>query len=382
MPDAKPRRSLKKRCVLALILGLTCMGLHLALSRSQWIEDHFATSWAPSVSAGLTALTGRLPFCLAEWLLGAALIFVASRTFSILRAAWRREGRAVLVALVDLLNFALLTALLFYATWGLHYGQRPLALRLDWAPPLEASVQDDELERLAGELVDEVNRLYRGLHGGDDRERPSHEGDGPDADALESKLDDGLRAAGRVLGLPDPFARSRGPSKTPLASGLMTRLALSGFYFPWTGEANVNGQIPHWQAPFVRAHEKAHQRGIASEDEANYLAVLACHFVDDAFVRYSGLLSAQRYLLFDLLRLRPEAAQKLIARRIPGVQRDVLAARQFWTRNESWSSEVSRSVNDRYLKAHQVIGGIASYGRVSRLLLRGPSRTNGYFCAE
>jgi hypothetical protein len=48
-------------------------------------------------------------------------------------------------------------------------------------------------------------------------------------------------------------------------SKVMSRYNYTGFYFPFTGEANVNTDIASCMIPATAAHEMAHQRGIASE---------------------------------------------------------------------------------------------------------------------
>ena len=74
----------------------------------------------------------------------------------------------------------------------------------------------------------------------------------------------------------------------------MSRLGLSGFYMPFTGEPNFNDAQPDFDLPYVIAHEKAHQRGFAREDEANFIAFLVCVNSTDPYLRYSGYLNALR----------------------------------------------------------------------------------------
>jgi len=56
----------------------------------------------------------------------------------------------------------------------------------------------------------------------------------------------------------------------------MSYLGIGGVYFPFTGEANVNISMPHTSIPFTACHEMAHQIGFAREDEANFIAYIAC----------------------------------------------------------------------------------------------------------
>ncbi len=80
----------------------------------------------------------------------------------------------------------------------------------------------------------------------------------------------------------------------------MNHLGIVGIHFPWTGEADYNYTVPAFQLPHAIAHEKAHRRGVASEDEANFIGYLANALSDAPYARCSGFLFAQRQLLGEL----------------------------------------------------------------------------------
>ena len=58
-------------------------------------------------------------------------------------------------------------------------------------------------------------------------------------------------------------------------SRVMSAMNFTGVYFAFTGESNINVDAPACLIPSTIAHELSHQRGIASEQECNFLAVLA-----------------------------------------------------------------------------------------------------------
>lgn len=58
-------------------------------------------------------------------------------------------------------------------------------------------------------------------------------------------------------------------------STALSAMDFTGFYFPFTGEANLNIDSPACYLPSTIAHEMAHQRGIASEQECNFIAIAA-----------------------------------------------------------------------------------------------------------
>ena len=59
----------------------------------------------------------------------------------------------------------------------------------------------------------------------------------------------------------------------------------------------------------------------------------------------------------------------MTAMRLPGVQRDISDLSAYLDRNRTRASAVQSAVNDRYLRANRVPGGIRSYSLSVRLLV-------------
>lgn len=127
--------------------------------------------------------------------------------------------------------------------------------------------------------------------------------------------------------------------------------------------------LPDVSLPFVMAHEMAHQRGTAREDEANFWAYLACRETGLAAARYSGALHAFGIAHNALLRADPDSARAILALLDHGPRADRAAIREFWRRYEGRASEVASRVNDSYLKVNAQRTGVASYGLAVEFLL-------------
>ena len=56
----------------------------------------------------------------------------------------------------------------------------------------------------------------------------------------------------------------------------MSYANIGGMFFPFTMESNINVDNPFFVVPWTMAHELAHQCGFMREDEANFIAYLAC----------------------------------------------------------------------------------------------------------
>ena len=360
------------RSTLAVIVGSAIVGAALvAFSTSPVaVETWFAEGVGTTATRIMSALSGTLPFSIAEWVEGAVVAWLVLAPIPALREVRRGERSlqdALLSGALQLLALLGIALVLFYGLWGLNYGRPSANERLGWpAVDLADPDSDAELEQIADVLVARVNQLYRALHGSDDIGVMSE----PVTPLpLDHILDAGWERVTTELGLHPTVALSRGPAKPLLSSPIWSYLGIAGFYFPFTGEANYNRDQPAWQLSHTIAHEKAHQRGIASEDEANFFGFLVCIRSEDPFVRYGGWLFAQRKILGTLARSNPDLSEPIVARRIPGVQRDIDEMRAFWAAYRGPASTVGQAVNDAYLRANRVEGGIQSYSLSARLIV-------------
>jgi len=157
--------------------------------------------------------------------------------------------------------------------------------------------------------------------------------------------------------------------KRAFYSRLMSIFNYTGFYFPYTGEATLNVDPPNNLLPATIAHEMAHQRGVASEQEANFVAVLACVESGNAVYEYSGWLFGFIHL-GNALYQRDKDTYFALAERLPEeVWADIEANREYWAQFETKAAEVSDKVYDSMLKSYGQSMGVQSYGAVVDLLL-------------
>ena len=160
------------------------------------------------------------------------------------------------------------------------------------------------------------------------------------------------------------------PPKQPRPAGeLLSRLGISGIYFPFTGEATVNALMPQVSFPFTAAHEMAHQRGIAREDEANFMAFLACREAGFWCTRYGGSLGAYLRVRRALWKSEPDSIHAMGELLAEGPRADVQTIRDFWARYEGAATAVAEQVNDTYLKANRQEAGVASYDLMVQILV-------------
>ncbi len=142
------------------------------------------------------------------------------------------------------------------------------------------------------------------------------------------------------------------------------------FYCPYTGESNVNVDSPACLLPSTAAHELAHQRSIASEQECNFLAILACTTCGDG-VRVLRLAdgihsSGQCPLPGGPGGLSDHPGQSAAGR----CEADLTDNNAYWAQFQDTAvQKVSNEVYDRFLKGYGEEQGLQSYGTVVDLLV-------------
>ncbi|MBO4867516.1 MAG: DUF3810 domain-containing protein [Ruminococcus sp.] len=228
---------------------------------------------------------------------------------------------------------------------------------------------NEELKELGFRIVVQINQLSTQVH----RDEDGHF-------ILTSDTDDTARVA--IEDLEDEFVCFGGYVVHPkpiYCSFFMSQMDLMGIYFPFSMEANYNADMYKAKLPNTICHELAHTKGFMREEEANYIAFVACDRCDDVEYRYSGYLSALTYVRNKIFEFCDEETKYEFDNAIcDEVWADIDGNREYWesveeaedTVFESESvSEVSEKAMETSLHANGVEDGIASYGRMVDLML-------------
>ena len=370
--------------VFLFVAGCSMPLLTAFLSRyPEAVERVYAGRIGPFLSAALTGISSLFPFSLAEiGLLGLMSLTVILAARGVVQVA-RGRRHALNAAACGILRMAGLAGILLlaaYGAWGFNFARAGVVARLHWSDYASQPDSDsarEELTRYCTALVALANREFEAAAGTTDPGKPSTPRNS--IAELDAAIEEAYARIGGRLNLHQSVASGRGPAKPVLTSFVMSALLIGGFYSPWTAEANYNRELPACNIPQTIAHEKAHQRGFPSEDEANFFGFLACIYARDPYVRYSGYLFAQQQLLGELRRFAPEKVKEIAGRRHPGIRRDVDFSRKFVERHRGIASDLSYAANNAYLEANRAPGGIKSYAMSSRLIVIYARAVDGTF---
>lgn len=349
-------------------LGLALLGplgwalLWAARGHPHLVEVRFTGGVFSVIQELLVRLHGWLPFSLSETLLlglvGVLIFKLAAGLY------WYRCGRRSLQNLVargGMFSLALAGAvgISFQVLWGLNHARPTLAEihALDVSPASELELRA-LVDLLQLDAIEALTASPKGWASGA---------------AVEWGAVDGgheLATAWDAVGLRHPHLVGSGARvRAALSSRMLTWMGLSGIYSPFTGEPHVNSDMPPIAWPFTACHEVAHQRGVAREDEANFIAWLVCRESSEACHRYSGSLLALSYALGAWYREHPESALSGLSELDHRLRSDLESLWGFWAAHRGPLSGLATVSNDLFLKGLGQDQGVRSYGGVVDLLI-------------
>lgn len=314
---------------------------------TQALKDAFAAVWY------------IVPFSVVEWLYAAFILMVIVWVV-VLVARVRKSGRKFRTAYTGIASLACvcLSVWWFYCMmWGVNYYADGFQEK---SGIYAEAVTVDELERVAMQFATELSAIA------DEVERDENGVFAVPRDAIfdySPYIYDNISEEFSFLTNND-----RVP-KRMFFSRLFSRMNFTGFYTPFTGESNLNVDSPACLLPANISHELAHQRGIASEQECNFLAILAATTCGNAAYRYSGYLMGYIHLGNALYRADRERWQAVYALLPEEVIADLRYHSAYWAQFEGKTAEVSKKIYDTTLKGYGQTEGIRSYGTVVDLLV-------------
>ncbi len=346
MPE---KRSLKK----LFWGGLLGVSLLLNLAARLWtgFAEWYAVRVYPLFVGTLGRICSVIPFSVIEVLLYlcGALLLIGAAAIGLKKL---RPGQALRILFQGLL----LVFFVFTLNCGINYQRIPFSERAGFV--VQESTEE-ELIALCERLVAEINQEAQTI---------LLDGDGHCT--LEEDPAETAREAMKAVSLEYPELSGYYPRAKPVRSTwYLSSQLLQGVYSPFTVEANYNNGMPDQDKPSTICHELSHLKGFMREDEANFVAYLACRASEDAQFRYSGSILAYIYSGNALHGQNPEAFYSVREKLCEQAVRDLRDHNAYWDTYKGTISEVSDKVNDVYLKVNSQEAGTKSYGRMVDLLL-------------
>jgi len=359
--------SLAKKYRKSILLIILITAISVFESNAAWVEQYYYAGVFPKISLIQRWLTGLLSFSLGDImyiLLG--LYIVASICFFIRRLINQQNRWSIVKEhSIKAFNFLATIFIVFKLLWGLNYSREGVAYQLKLK---ETVYCKEDVVELIEDLIFEANRCRKQIS---DTTLPEMNIDTVFAQTKSAYFEIGKQY--QFLSI-DKFS-----IKPSLFSPTGNYFGYTGYYNPFTGEAQVRDDIPTILLPFIACHEIAHELGYASEEEANFVAYLVCAHTKNIYFRYSMCLEMLDYAFGELYFKYAQSSSPVngIKKRLQledcfeqQVKNDRKAIQLFFAKNKKNSSNISAVFYDKYLKANYQKMGINSYNQVISLFFR------------
>ncbi len=292
------------------------------------------------------AVFSILPFSLGDILyiaLGIALIYAVVKIIYCFLQIKKRRSALIDIVLNSLMGLEILF-FIFFIGWGGNYYKEPLSEA--WKIKHTEEPTDSLLVRFDKLLVARMN-TYAPLY------RP----------ALFGVM------TAEAIAYYNRYAVSNSSKglhvKPSLFGNMMQYMGVQGYYNPFTGEAQVNANLPKFMLPFVIMHEMAHQYGVGAEDDANLLAYVLSMKSNDNGLRYSASFNIWLYTHSMLRQRDTVAANEIKAMLNPITLGHIDTLRALRRKYRGDFSKYSGRAYDSYLKLNNQKDGIESYDKVA-----------------
>lgn len=335
-------------------------------SNKEWVEMYYSQGFYQYISSFLRWINKWIPFSIGDLIYCLLVVYLI---FNFFRFIYRikvsiSKINYIKKVLVGVANRFLFLLIVFKMFWGLNYSRQGIVKQLNLE---QENYTKEELVTLIENFIDSAN-FYR-----------SQISDTALPILTTKESFEIAKAAYSNASLFYSFLNYRNPIvKGSLFSVAGNYLGFTGYYNPFTGEAQVRTDIPQIMLPFIACHEIAHQIGYASEDEANFVAFLIAEKSNNIYLKYSMCLEILDYALNDLVNMYLKKADtikgcnmrfKLVDCFKPQVKKDRKTIKIFFAKNKKKMSNISTDVYDKYLKANNQEFGVESYSKVVNLMI-------------
>ena len=336
-----------------------------------FIEKYYSLSINKIIVETLSNISGIFPFSLYELTLYLIVISIALFIiYTIYIIIYNPNKLKVFIknSLLNILSIISIAYFLFVILWGLNYNRIPLEITLieNYNLKYNKSISSidktkEGLANLYEFLIENANETRKLVKSSDSIMKANTD--------YKGIINRAYLGYENILDLLPNLSGNYSNAKYVISSKLMCYTGITGIYFPFTGEANINIAIPDIYIPSTTLHEMAHQRGYASEDEANFIAYLASINHPDIDFKYSGYILALNHTANALYSADYDTYVNLSKNISEDVFSDLKNNSAFWDKYEGKIDDISNEINNTYLKANGIPEGVKSYGKMVDLLL-------------
>ncbi len=363
------KKSVIIRFIIAVSATVLAIAATIAASQSVDFANWYSFNIYPVIQKIFSFISGLFPFSIAEAAVillaagfgGIIILSIVKLILKILKK-YKKEKKPlkprIISAVSTLSMIAALIAFVFVFNCGINYYRSPFSVYSGleiqkYSKEQVCEVLEYVISR-TNELAHEIELDENGL-----------------CILPENHLDIETEAM-KKLAQQYPVMNAYYPHAKPVAilSPLWCYTKIVGIFIPFTMEANYNTCDTPESIGHNICHELSHLTGFMREDEANFVAYLACRESNNPYLQYSGYHATMNFLLNAYYpEVELEEYLRVYSLIDPIAREHNRYASEYWSQFDTPVAEVSNTINDTYLKINNQTDGTKSYGRMVDLVI-------------
>lgn len=326
----------------------------LVADHENFIEKYYSNGLYKGVCYIFHPVFNLFPFSVGDLFYTGIVIYLLYAVVKFIRMLFKKNWHAAGSFCLGLIIGMQVFILCFYLLWGLNYYRPSAAKRLNLP---DSGYTTANLKIITSLLIDSANICRARVTAADLQQ------------GNKTIYQTAVNAVTALSNSSPGYATNKPEIKPSLLTPLLNYMSTSGYYNPFTSEAQMNYQMPVFVRPFVACHEMSHQVGFGPEDEANFGGFIAGIHSHDRLLRYSAYYVGVQEFMFALRRQDSLARKELRTHISPAVLNDFKTERLYWTGYEGQLGVLSSLFYDDFLKANNQPQGLNTYNQMVGLVM-------------
>jgi hypothetical protein len=339
---------MKRKYILPLLLLIQIIVVKTIGLFPDFVEHWYSKGLYPKLAFVSRKIFGSLPFSFGDiiYFILIILLFQWIWTHRIgFFKAWKTNG-------LTLLSWVSMFYFFFHLLWGMNYYRIPLHEKLQ----IEKEYSVARLEAFVEKMIVKTNELQLQITQNDSIAVVIPYSD-------EEIYNLALKGYKKLPNDLKELHYEVKSIKKSLFSYPLSYMGFGGYLNPFTNEAQVNYLKPKYTSPLTTCHEMAHQIGIGSESECNFVGFIAAAKNEDLYFQYSSYSFALRYGLQNLEKIEENSSKPFQEKINKGVLKNFYENEIFWKQYQTPINSFFHFFYDNFLKINQQKDGMDGYSK-------------------
>lgn len=345
---------MKSKYILPLFLILQIITLKILPFFPKFIERFYSNGLYIKISHFSRIVLGKIPFSIGDCIYSILILFLIRWIWKT-RKTWKLQWKDNLLKALSVVS---VFYFFFHLLWAFNYYREPLFEKME----IKREYTDAEFLAFTKRLIVKTNEVQFAITKNDTAKIVFPYSQKESFQMILNGYDN--------LAKEHPYFKYKILSvKKSLFSTPLTYMGFGGYLNPFTNEAQINDLLPMYNFPQTTAHEMAHQIGFASENECNFIGVLASLKNDNLYYQYAGYSFTLHYCL-GIWKYKNEKVFNQLKKSVHiGILKNYKESEDFHKKYNTFLDEGFYFLYDNFLKSNNQKDGMDSYSKFLDLMV-------------